>query len=523
MFGATTGLCSYWHVQGGEWEHETAYTQTASMIQVDYALNNFINLDALVESVVIPTRTTLLNVTADAKHTVFSNLHAATSRHQRMALLINSGLTTQLDHVDCSTAFSSGCWQGSDTVITNNGGDVRVDGPSPIVKGNLTINGSIPQNVLWHDQDPYGFETTSQPFVAGRVTNTTDLPAFDNYVAIQLTPVVFLHMGEGSGNAADFSGNGNNGVATATITYSEPSLVTDGEHTSVLLDGVAGSYTVASSGTMVGGDTFTWGVVVRNQDLTGTRNSYVLAQKTSGAGVIVNAGAVSLVQIGTSGPIETGNVGILDTTSAHLIVVTKNGASTHIYLDGNDISSPGVNQTIAPADATWYVGSGGGAGTAWLGYISDAFQTGTVMTPAQVKSLYSIMVTAKNSARAFVTSTGCIHEYNNGWAPGYCGRSAIAALPTCNSFRDGGWAWVLDAVACVDGSLPVAGGGQHCPVDCGNNVWHARYNQTATPTPTATATRTPTPTPSQGRRQRARFVIWLREIAQDMIDLQFRT
>lgn len=109
-----------------------------------------------------------------------------------------------------------------------------------------------------------------------------------------------------------------------------------------------------------------------------------------------------LVYIDTDNKIKLGKkqvVGVIVSSTStitdtnwHHIVVTKNGATSRVYIDGADVSSAGTNQTIAatalPLNWGRYSGTSS-LGTDWAGSLDEAAIYGSALSLARVQVHYN--------------------------------------------------------------------------------------------------------------------------------------
>lgn len=174
--------------------------------------------------------------------------------------------------------------------------------------------------------------------------------------------VGFWEFAEPSGTTATDQTGISNG------TYTNTSGITLGQ---TGIPGGAGAtacrFTAASAGYVsapaVGGnaivDVFTLEVWVKRATTSGTQFFWGLDRPR----VYFDVGTVTFQARGIS-TIATASVGITDTTVFHHIVVTKSGATTHIYIDGVDVTVNAATNTFTADAGPYVIGAGDAIGTA---------------------------------------------------------------------------------------------------------------------------------------------------------------
>ena len=132
--------------------------------------------------------------------------------------------------------------------------------------------------------------------------------------------------------------------AATGVTYAQTGVVAGGGG-SARFDGTDGNTATAGAASEIDvGDTFTLALW--------------LARERTGAEQIARKGTLliaftdtDLVEVSTTdGAIARSTTAITD-TNAHMIAVTKNGATTAIYIDGVDVTDPVADHTIAASSA----------------------------------------------------------------------------------------------------------------------------------------------------------------------------
>jgi hypothetical protein len=206
-----------------------------------------------------------------------------------------------------------------DLVNPDDAGGARryaLDPPPPIKLGNRIVLG-------------FGYRTADDTY-SGHV--------------LQHDPVAYYRLGESSGQPQDSSGNGNHTTATGgTPTYAQTGAIAGDSDTAIRLDKASSEYfTAPDSATLDVGDVFSIEVWVKRHSIGGAFPTYIVSKEIQAYELRFNTGnTISLIAGGNVIASSNGTTGkIEDTTLYHHIVVTKNGADIHIYLDGDDVTEP---------------------------------------------------------------------------------------------------------------------------------------------------------------------------------------
>jgi len=213
------------------------------------------------------------------------------------------------------------------------------------------------------------------------------------------SPGGYWTCGDASGDLTDSSGNGNTATKDGAITYGVAGPIPDDATTAISIEGGNENYfAVPSSASLPSGDTLSFVAWIKCGTLSSSSSYGLFYQTGSGSGhpgasVRLVAPGTNVIQFWASdGTTHTllaqGSTPISDTTTWHLIVATKSGATSKIYLDGVDITSAGSDVTLAPSTAALLIGQSldGHDFNGSLGQI--AIYT-SALTPSQVLDLYN--------------------------------------------------------------------------------------------------------------------------------------
>lgn len=206
--------------------------------------------------------------------------------------------------------------------------------------------------------------------------------------------VAYWRMGEASGDLVDAI-NGNTMVATGTaMTYSATGAINGDSDTAIsfpgkVTDGTAATdyFTAANTAPLLVGDVMSvaaWvkvtNQITNNRIITQGLNGYDLAILGPGKLGFAKDGQVV---IATSTPSITTGV-------YHMVVATKNGATTHLYIDGVDVAFTGANATLVAAAGSTSIGRNQVLfGSAFAGSIDEVALWNAPITTPQVATLYN--------------------------------------------------------------------------------------------------------------------------------------
>jgi len=192
---------------------------------------------------------------------------------------------------------------------------------------------------------------------------TASSPSYDSEVAAD-HPVSYWKLNEAPGNstAAD-SADSNNGTYSAGVTRGVPGPMCQ---TAASFDGNSSNkVTVPDAANLHTGDVFSVEAWLKPSKL-GITNGYT-TKSGSWQLVLTGSNQIQLYQSNV-GPVATSSASINDTTTYHHVVVTKDGSSVHIYLDGVDVTGPVTNRTITSNTRELLIGF---AGAAFKGAMAD--------------------------------------------------------------------------------------------------------------------------------------------------------
>lgn len=207
------------------------------------------------------------------------------------------------------------------------------------------------------------------------------------------SPVAYWRLGEASGTTAIDSRGSNNGTYVASPTLGVAGASPTDADTAVAFNGSTQYITVPDSAALDLGDVFSiecW--FTRN--VNDAQHQIMDKGATGGVGYTVLIASNNQLRLARS---DSGVV-IAEATSSpwtegawHHIVITKNGATTFIYVDGVDDTHVGVgtNATITDTSDQLTIGVWASIGGYWSGLLDEIALYTTVLTAGRVLAHYN--------------------------------------------------------------------------------------------------------------------------------------
>ncbi|HSC21425.1 MAG TPA: LamG-like jellyroll fold domain-containing protein, partial [Solirubrobacterales bacterium] len=201
------------------------------------------------------------------------------------------------------------------------------------------------------------------------------------------SPKGYWRLGESSGTEAkDSSGNAQNGTYKNAPTLGVAGAIGLDSNTAVSLAAASKQWvSIPDSATLDLGDILTYEAWVKRVS-TGTGQT--ILDKGSGS-LIVRFLANNKVLVRRNGVanICESTVAVTDTTSWHHIVVTKNGATVKIYIDGVDVTGTVTNSTLVNTAVVLGIGAAdAGEEEFFNGSIDEVAVYGTALSKARVEA-----------------------------------------------------------------------------------------------------------------------------------------
>lgn len=218
-----------------------------------------------------------------------------------------------------------------------------------------------------------------------------DLDPYDIQV-VDSAALVYVRLGESSGNFADSSGNSRTGTANGTITYLQSSLLAGAlTNGAILPNGTTGYVSWADAAWMdVGQITLlAW--------VKGTGTNRAIWDRDDGSSnrfwrlSVSSAGQLTLSMTFTSGSPATKTFtapGRINDGVAHMVAATYDGSRIRLYIDGLEAYSEAETRTMTTGTLAIRLGATN-AGTLFTNYFLDeATLWGRALTPNEIRFFY---------------------------------------------------------------------------------------------------------------------------------------
>ena len=158
--------------------------------------------------------------------------------------------------------------------------------------------------------------------------------------------------------------------------------------------GSSGYLTGVHSASMDVNDVFSIEVWLRRNAVN--NNATILSRNTNSYKIKFNtSNKLELFKTGISTSIVGSSSAISDTTTYHYVVVTKNGATSKVYIDGADVTTAGTNQTIGNVTSSFNIARDLASGTdVYDGFIDElAVYNNKALSAAEVTNHYNLGTT----------------------------------------------------------------------------------------------------------------------------------
>ncbi len=206
---------------------------------------------------------------------------------------------------------------------------------------------------------------------------------YDQEVAAD-SPRAWWKMDDASGNPVDSSGNGLTQTVNGSPTYHAPGPGATAAPFAITMPVYAGSYFTrnGASAFLALGDVFTLECWVKRN--AGQGAPQIQIQKSGTYSMFLTSGNnLQLQQQGIQNVADSTTT-LTDQTSWHHLVITKNGAAVHLYIDAVDVTGPVTNATFTDntADVT----------LAGSGSLAQVALYATALSAARVSAHFAAMV-----------------------------------------------------------------------------------------------------------------------------------
>ena len=210
------------------------------------------------------------------------------------------------------------------------------------------------------------------------------------------SPRAWYRMNEASGLPQDSSGNGNHADEVAgTPVYNQTGPITnDGAAKAITLGGSA-YFGIPDAVSLDLGQLFTLEGWVK-RGVTGVEGAILV--KYSGYGIFIDSGNHLAYGWSNVGYIVVSTTTITDTTTWHHLVATKNGTTSHLYIDNVDRTGTVTDLTIADNANKLYIGSESTA-TIINATVAELAVYPTELSAARVSAHYTAATAAAAAGR----------------------------------------------------------------------------------------------------------------------------
>ena len=235
--------------------------------------------------------------------------------------------------------------------------------------------------------------TTITYDTAGRKSNETATAT-----AKQPDLVVAYNFDQSGTPAADRSMYANNG------TVSGAAWTAIGGGGALSFDGVNDKVTIPNSSSTQVGDKFTFEAKIKPTALPGSTNLSLLGSTTGGPNAFLWNAKPTLAKTG-SGDISQATATVA-TGSWYHVAFTKNGSTTKLYIDGQDVTGSVTNYTMATVSSALTLASNGTAANKWFnGMMDDVRIYNRALGPQEVLENSTTPVAAAENSTVTSTTT----------------------------------------------------------------------------------------------------------------------
>lgn len=209
------------------------------------------------------------------------------------------------------------------------------------------------------------------------------------------SPAAYYRMDEASGQPQDSSGNGNHTTVTGgTPTYGQTGgITTDPTDGAILLDGTTEYFSAPDHATLDTGDTFSLEAWINRSGGFATSHTVVDKGTTGGTPsyrMFLDDGTGQFGVEKSGGGTICKSTSLIDQTATwYHLVFTKATTTSHLYLNGVDVTGTVTNQTIGNTTDALFIGVEGNGLSNYLDTLIDEVAVyPTALTSSQVLSHY---------------------------------------------------------------------------------------------------------------------------------------
>ncbi len=209
---------------------------------------------------------------------------------------------------------------------------------------------------------------------------------------IAFVPGAYWRMDESSGNLTDSSGNGNTATANGGLTYSQPGALFGNSNTAILFNGTTGYFSRADTATVDPANTLTLLAWIK---YTSTGANQCIMSKGAGAFYFGVVGTSNKLVLGKSGSPDIVTSTIALDANYHFVAATKSGTTTHLYIDGVDVTGIVSDQTLVTNASALNIGRDPNGSTRFFnGVMDEVAILPTALSAANIATLETDATTA---------------------------------------------------------------------------------------------------------------------------------
>jgi large repetitive protein len=201
--------------------------------------------------------------------------------------------------------------------------------------------------------------------------------------------VSYWRLGEPSGTTAADSKGTNTGTYTGGYTLGQTGAIANDSNTAVLLNGTTGFVAAPNVSTLdLANGPWTYEAWAK----TPVSTFAILFGKGSGSvGIFGSGSVIGLRKFGTGVIVQSSAAVPWHDGNWHYIVASKNGATSHLYFDGIDVTGVISDLTGIATASKFGIGSvsGDSWNTGWQGSIDEAAVYNVVLSAATVSAHYA--------------------------------------------------------------------------------------------------------------------------------------
>src|SRR5215469_1395751 len=247
---------------------------------------------------------------------------------------------------------------------------------------------------------PYVPVSPIQPNTGLLQYTVAQLPSYSQTV-LSDTPGGYWRLGDASGNFVGSSGNGNTATATFTGTYNIAGSIIDDSNGAMTQTAATSRAVVAANASLPAGDIITVEFAFKRVTLS---TAQIVIQGTGTGAIQIQFAAANIIQCTAAG------VGtFLQTTSTytdtnwHLFQMTKNGADSHIYIDGVEQVVTRNTFTLTPSTTALTLFCNSGLNGGFLGSLDEFAVYNSSLSTARLAAHYNQWIAKKNGSMAYAT------------------------------------------------------------------------------------------------------------------------